>query len=312
MVFSRKTPIELQTIELNKLVEQTRSMLSRSISKTIEIDLLLADDLWTIKAAPNQIDQILMNLAVNASDAMPDGGRLAIKTDNIVLDDEFCSAYPNTKPGRYALITVADTGAGMNKKTASRIFEPFFTTKDKDKGTGLGLAVVYGIVEGHGGMICCDSEPSVGTAFRIYFPAIEEVSEEQYSEKKEPPRGQGETILLVDDEPHLVDIVFRQLMSANYRVIKASNGKEALSHYEEHREQISLVILDLLMPEMSGKLCLEALRELNPNVRVLIASGALNSQIEVDLTEIDAKRFIAKPFDTPQLLEKIRQIIDEE
>jgi signal transduction histidine kinase len=248
MVFSRKTPIDLLPIDLNKLVAQTRSMLARSISKMIEIDLLLADDLWTIKAAPNQIDQILMNLAVNARDAMPDGGRLTIKTENITLDDEYCIFDPLAKPGRYALITLSDTGAGMDKETASHIFEPFFTTKEEGKGTGLGLAVVYGIVEQHGGRIICDSAPSVGTTFRIYFPAIEEVHEEEYFENKEPPRGEGETLLLVDDEPHLRDIVARQLVGANYRVIKASNGNEALNLYEKHREEIRLVILDLLIP----------------------------------------------------------------
>ena len=159
-------------------------MLTRSIPKMIEIDLLLADDLWAINAAPNQIDQILMNLAINARDAMPDGGKLTIQTQNIVLDEEFCRVHPNTKPGRYALITVSDTGTGMDEETASRIFEPFFTTKASGKGTGLGLAVVYGIVEQHNGWIICDSEPSVGTTFRIYFPAIEEVPQEQYSRRK--------------------------------------------------------------------------------------------------------------------------------
>jgi CheY-like chemotaxis protein len=312
MVFSRKTPIDLLPIDLNKLVAQTRSMLARSISKMIEIDLILADDLWTIKAAPNQIDQILMNLAVNARDAMPDGGRLTIKTENITLDDEYCIFDPLVKPGRYVLIEVSDTGTGMNKETASHIFEPFFTTKEEGKGTGLGLAVVYGIVEQHGARIVCDSAPSVGTTFRIYFPAIEEVHEEEYFENKEPPRGQGETLLLVDDEPHLRDIVARQLVGANYRVIKASNGNEALNLYEEHREQISLVILDLLMPGMSGKQCLEDLLVMDPNVRVLIASGAMNSAIESDLKEIGARGLIAKPFETSQLLEKIRKIIDED
>jgi two-component system, cell cycle sensor histidine kinase and response regulator CckA len=312
MVFSRKTPIELQTIDLNKLVAQTRSMLARSISKMIEIDLLLADDLWAIKAAPNQIDQILMNLAVNARDAMPEGGKLTIETNNIVLDEEYCSFDPLVKPGRYVLIEVSDTGTGMNKETASHIFEPFFTTKEEGKGTGLGLAVIYGIVEQHGARIVCDSAPSVGTTFRIYFPAIEEVHEEEYFENKEPPRGESETLLLVDDEPHLRDIVARQLVGANYRVIKASNGNEALKLYEQHRKQISLVILDLLMPGMGGKQCLEALRKLDPNVRVLIASGALNSEIEADLKEIGASGLIAKPFDTAQFLEEIRKIIDEE
>jgi CheY-like chemotaxis protein len=200
----------------------------------------------------------------------------------------------------------------MNKETASHIFEPFFTTKEEGKGTGLGLAVVYGIVEQHGARIVCDSAPSVGTTFRIYFPAIEEVHEEEYFENKEPPRGEGETILLVDDEPNLVVIVSRQLLSANYRVIKASNGNEALNLYEKHREEIRLVILDLLMPGMGGKQCLEALRKLDPNVRVLVASGVLNSEIEADLKAIGARGLIAKPFETSQLLEEIRKIIDEE
>jgi PAS domain S-box-containing protein len=312
MVFSRKTPIELQPIALNKLVVQTRSMLSRSIPKTVQIDLLLADDLWTIKAAPNQIDQILMNLAINASDAMPDGGSLTIETKNIVLDQEYFSFHTIVRPGRYVLIEVSDTGTGMDKETASHIFEPFFTTKGPGKGTGLGLSVVYGIVEQHGGIIICDSKPSKGTTFRIYFPAIEEVYEEQYSEKKKPPRGQGETILLVDDEPDFLELAGRTLNRANYTVIQAFNGKKALNLYEKHRAEIRLVIMDLLMPWMSGKQCLEALRKLDPNVRVLIASEAFNSEIEADLKEIGAKGLIAKPFDTPQLIEKIREIIDED
>ena len=311
-MFSRKTPIELQTIDLNKLVAQTGSMLARSISKMIEIDLLLADDLWTIKAAPNQIDQILMNLAVNARDAMPDGGKLTIQTQNTMLDEEYCSFDPLVKPGRYVLIEVSDTGTGMDKETASHIFEPFFTTKEKGKGTGLGLSVVYGIVEQYGGRIVCESAPSVGTTFRLYFQAIEDVHEEEYFEKKEPHRGQGETILLVDDEPGFLELAGRTLNRSNYRVIKASNGKEALNLYEKHRAEIRLVIMDLLMPEMDGRRCLEALRKVDPNVRVLIASGALNSEIEADLKEIGAKGLIAKPFDMPQLLEKIREIIDED
>jgi CheY-like chemotaxis protein len=278
----------------------------------IEIDLLLDDDLWTIKAAPNQIDQILMNLAINARDAMPDGGRLTIKTENITLDDEYCIFDPLAKPGRYALITVSDTGAGMNKETASHIFEPFFTTKEADKGTGLGLAVVYGIVEQHGGRIICDSAPSVGTTFKIYFPAIEEVPQEQYFEQKEPPMGQGETILLVDDEPYSVVIVSRLLNSANYKVITASNGKEALDLYEKHREQVNLIILDLIMPRMSGGECLQALLTMDPMVRVLVVSGAQMMGMEEDMKASGAKGLVKKPFDMSHLLEKIRKIIDEE
>jgi|GEM_PF-621058 len=312
MVFSRKTPTELQPIELNKLVAQTRSMLTRSIPKLIEIDLLLADDLWSINAAPNQIDQILMNLAVNASDAMPYGGKLTIQTRNTILDEEFCRPYPNPKPGKYVLMTVSDTGVGMSKETASRIFEPFFTTKGPDKGTGLGLAVVYGIVEQHGGMITCDSEPSVGTTFRVYFPSIEAVPQEQYSEKKEPLTGRGETILLVDDEPNFLETSSILLVDSNYEVITASNGKDALELYEKYRGKIKLVVLDLVMPKMGGEDCLRALLRTDPKVKVLMISGAQKPGIAEDLKVSGVRGLIKKPFDVTRMLEEIRKTIDEE
>jgi PAS domain S-box-containing protein len=312
MVFSRKTPTELQPIDLNRLATQTRAMLTQSIPKMIEIDLLLADDLWAIKASPNQVDQILMNLAINARDAMPDSGKITIKTQNITIDEEYCRLNPLAKPGKYVLITVSDTGVGMNKETASHIFEPFFTTKEAGKGTGLGLAVVYGIVERHGGRIICNSEPSVGTTFTIYFPAIEEVPEEQYSEKKEPPKGKGETILLVDDEPNFLEIASRQLTGANYKVITASNGKEALDFYEKHREQVNLIILDLIMPKMSGGECLQALLRMDPMVRVLVVSGAQMMGMDENMKASGAKGLVKKPFDMSHLLEKIRKIIDED
>ncbi len=312
MVFSRKTPIDLQPIELNKLVVQTRSMLTQSIPKMIEIELLLADDLWPIKAAPNQIDQILMNLAINASDAMPNGGKLTIKTQNITLDAEYCRFDPLTKPGRYTLITVSDTGAGMDKETLAHIFEPFFTTKDPGKGTGLGLAVVYGIVEQHGGRIICDSEPSVGTTFRIYFPAIEEVPQEKLSEKKKPLRGRGETILVIDDEANIIEVTSRMLNQSNYRVITALNGEDALELYEKHGQGISLVILDFMMPGMGGRGCLRALLTMDLKVRVLVASGGLKEGMAKDLIAEGAKGVIRKPFDIAKLMEQIRKILDEE
>jgi PAS domain S-box-containing protein len=312
MVFSRKTPVGLQPIAINKIVEQTRSMLTLSIPKMIEIEISLADDLWVINAVSNQIDQILTNLAINASDAMPDGGKITIKTKNIVLDEEFCRRNPKTKPGKYALITVSDTGTGMNQDTASHIFEPFFTTKEAGKGTGLGLAVVYGIVEQHGGRIICDSEPSVGTTFSIYLPAIEELPQEQCSEKKEPPRGRGETILLVDDEPDITKLVSLWLTKANYNVITASNGEEALELYEKHREGIKLVILDIVMPKMDGSVCLRTLLTMEPKIKVLVASGVLNEGMAKDSKEAGAKGFIRKPFDMPELLTTIRDVQDKD
>jgi two-component system cell cycle sensor histidine kinase/response regulator CckA len=311
MVFSRKAPVKFKTIELNKVVAQTRSMLIRSIPKVIEIDILLADDLWATKGDKIQIGQILMNLGINARDAMPDGGKITVQTQNTILDEEYRRFDPLAKPGRYALLTVSDTGAGMDKEKVSHIFEPFFSTKEAGKGTGLGLSVVYGIVEKHNGRIICDSELSVGTTFRIYFPAIEQVPQKQYAEKKEPPKGKCETILVVDDEPNFLEVTSRLLNRANYRVITASNGKDALKLYGEHRKEIRLVILDLLMPEMNGKQCLEALRNIDPKVRVLIATGNATQGMAEDLKAAGARRFIKKPFDIARLLEKIRKVIDE-
>jgi signal transduction histidine kinase len=173
MAFSRKTTVKLEPLNLNTIVGQFSSLLTPVMTRRIEIELVMADDIWTINASPSQIDQTLMNLAINAKDAMPDGGKLLIQTQNTILDEEFCRGYPNTKPGRYVMLSVTDSGKGMDSETVKRIFEPFFTTKEKGKGTGLGLAVVYGIVEKHGGMITCDSQPSAGTTFQIYFPSID-------------------------------------------------------------------------------------------------------------------------------------------
>jgi PAS domain S-box-containing protein len=216
LVFSRKTSVQLEPLNLNKLVEHVESLLARSIPKMIKIDVVKDNNLPSIKGDSTQIEQILMNLAINAADAMPDGGTLTIQTLNTVLDEEFSGSYPNTIPGSYALLSVTDTGSGMNEETVRRIFEPFFTTKEKGKGTGLGLAVVYGIVEQHGARIICESKPSVGTIFKIYFPAIEEIQKEKYLEKKEPPRGQGETILLVDDEANILEMASRLFDNAIY------------------------------------------------------------------------------------------------
>jgi PAS domain S-box-containing protein len=311
LVFSRKTSVQLEPLNLNKLVEHVESLLTRSIPKMIKIDVVKDHDLSLINGDSTQIEQILMNLAINAADAMPDGGDLTIETKNTVLDEKFCSSHPNIRPGRYVLLSVTDTGSGMNEETVRRIFEPFFTTKEKGKGTGLGLAVVYGIVEQHGARIVCESKPPIGTTFRIYFPATEEISETQYSEKKESPKGQGETILLVDDEPEILEMASRLLTGANYQVIAASTAKQAIELYEKHRDKIRLVLLDMIMPEMGGIRCLEVLRTMDPNIKVLIITGYTQRGMTQELKEAGARDFILKPFDTPQLLEKIRKIIDE-
>jgi CheY-like chemotaxis protein len=287
-------------------------MLERTIPKMIDIQLVLAEDLAPVNADPTQLDQILMNLALNARDAMPDGGKLVIETANVILDEEYTRNHLGTTPGQHALLTVSDTGAGMGKDTLKHIFEPFFTTKEIGKGTGLGLAMVYGIVRQHGGHIWCYSEPGKGTIFKIYLPAL--VSDEDIEQTQVGPMPQGgsETILLVDDEENIRDLGSRILTKAGYTVILASNGKEALEVYERRGSEIALVMLDLIMPEMGGKQCLDSLLSLNSSVKVVVASGYSADGPTSDVLAAGAKGFVNKPYDIRKVLEVVRRVIDAE
>lgn len=312
LTFSRKTEIKPLHINLNRRIEQLRQMLSRTISKLIQIELILADDLAAINADPTQVDQILVNLAVNARDAMPTGGRLIIETENVTLDANYSRAHLGATPGRYVLLTVSDTGHGMDKETLQHIFEPFFTTKGQGEGTGLGLATVYGIVKQHGGYIMCYSEPGAGTTFKIYFPAIVADEELTGTAVKIIPRKGAGTILLVDDEEHVRDLGVQILTKAGYKVVTASNGKEAVNMYARRGDEIVLVVLDLMMPEMGGKKCLQNLRELNPQVRVIIASGYSANGATKETLSSGAKGFVNKPYDIRQLLEVVGKVLAEE
>jgi len=311
LVYGRKVPFKLRPVNLARLVAQVTPLLAGTFPAMIKMEIVTDRDLWAVNCDPTQMDQALINLAINARDAMPEGGKLSIRTQNIVLDEEF-NSYPGMKPGLYVLLSVTDTGTGMDPEIVKHIFEPFFTTKEVGKGTGLGLSVVYGIVEKHGGRIICFSEPSEGTTFRIYLPAIEEIPEEQYSGNKEPPKGRGETILLVDDEPDITKLVSLWLNKANYSVITASNGEEALELYEKHREGIKLIILDIVMPKMDGSVCLRTLLTMEPKIKVLVVSGELNEGMAKDSKEAGAKGFIRKPFDMPELLTTIREVLDKD
>jgi two-component system, cell cycle sensor histidine kinase and response regulator CckA len=311
LTFSRKTEVKPLPLNLNLRIDSVKKMLERTIPKMIEIQLVLAKDLAAINADPTQVDQILMNLAVNARDAMPEGGRLVIETANLVLDEEYAASHLEAKPGRYVLLSFADTGIGMDEETLEHMFEPFYSTKGVGAGTGLGLAMVYGIVQQHGGRIRCDSELGQGTTFRIYFPTI--VSDEKPEEKtpKEMPAGGSETVLLVDDEGMIRDLCSRILAKAGYKVIAASNGKEALKAYQQRKDEISLVILDLIMPEMGGKQCLESLLEFDPWVKVIIASGHSPNGETREALSSSARGFVDKPYNIRQVLEVVRSVLDE-
>jgi two-component system, cell cycle sensor histidine kinase and response regulator CckA len=312
LTFSRKTDIKPQPTNLNLRIEQLRKMLFRTMPKMIRIELKLGENLATINADPIQMEQILMNLAVNARDAMPEGGRLVIQTENAILDEEWSSTHLEAKPGHYVLLTVSDTGSGMSKETQAHIFDPFFTTKRPGEGTGLGLAMVYGIVKQHDGFISCYSEPSKGTVFRLYFPSLA-YDEATWEIVQVPtPKGGSETILLVDDEESIRDLGSRILTGAGYEVVTASNGMEALEIYKRRAQQVAVVILDLIMPEMGGKQCLENLTGINPNIKVVIATGYSPDGLAGVTAATGVKGFINKPFDNNLMLATVRKAIDEE
>jgi CheY-like chemotaxis protein len=262
-----------------------------------------------VEADISQIGQVLMNLGVNGRDAMPDGGTLTIETTNVELDVDYCATHLEVKPGRHALLSVSDSGHGMDKETLSRIFEPFFSTKESGKGTGLGLATVFGIVKQHKGHITCYSELGHGTTFKIYFPAIVKEGDSETQTEEMPIQGGTETILLVDDEEVLRELGTTILNRFGYEVITSSNGREALDIYKSEHEKISLVILDLIMPEMDGKQCLGEILRMDPKANVLIASGCSeNWPITASLT--GARGLVEKPYVMRELLNKVRDVLD--
>ncbi len=310
LTFGRKAETKPRPLNLNRRINEMAKMIERTIPKMIDIQLLLAEGLDAINADPTQMDQILMNLAVNARDAMPDGGKLIVETANIILDEEYAKTHLDARPGAYVRLMVTDTGSGMDKDTLEHIFEPFYTTKRVGEGTGLGLAVVHGIIQQHGGHVRCYSEPGQGTTFKIYFPALVSAEDPETKAVGALPKGGSETILLVDDEAHIVELGRRILSKSGYTVLIAKNGREALELYSAEREKISLVILDLIMPEMGGKQCLEGLLSLNPSIKVLIASGYSASGPTKDVLSANVKGFINKPYDIRQMLEVIRSVLD--
>ncbi len=267
----------------------------------------LADDLQEINADPTQIEQVLMNLALNARDAMPDGGNLMIETKVVTLDEEDCRLHVGCVPGEHVLLQVSDTGHGMEKQTIEHIFEPFFTTKELGRGTGLGLAMVYGIVQQHEGCITCESQVSRGTTFSIHFPTIKTIQESETIESCTMAACGTETLLLVDDEEFVRDLGARVLRRAGYNVRTADNGKEALSLFEKESADISLVLLDLIMPGMGGKDCLKELLKIDPTARVLIASGYSADVATRECAELGARGFVAKPFRFKELLWQVRK-----
>ncbi|MBW1723564.1 MAG: PAS domain S-box protein, partial [Deltaproteobacteria bacterium] len=315
LIFSRKVESRKRPVDLNREIRQGIKILRRTIPRMIDIQFREGPNLRMINADPVQMGQVVMNLSVNARDAMPEGGELIIETGNVILDQEYADSHLWVEPGEYVCLSVSDTGVGMDKETMEHIFEPFFTTKEIGKGTGLGLSTVYGIVQDHGGHITCQSEPGKGTTFRVYLPVLaadHSGREENGGREDEDLPGGKETILLVDDDDMLRKTGSEMLQRFGYRVLTAESGEKALEVYRENKEKIALVILDLVMPGMGGKRCLEKLIEMDPGVRVLVASGYSANGLLEDSLRAGAMVTILKPFEMKELMKAVRKALDQE
>ena len=306
--FARGGKYEVRATDLNELIEKTARMFGRT-KKEIKIHTSQLRDIWNVEVDQGQVEQVLLNIFVNAWHAMPEGGDLHLMTENVFIDDDFNKPF-KVETGKYIKISIIDTGAGMDKITQQRIFEPFFTTKEMGRGTGLGLASAYGIVKNHGGFIDVFSELRKGTTFSIYLPASEKEVMEEIDAAEIVLKG-DETLLLVDDEEMIIEVGEEILQALGYKVLPAVSGKEALEIYKNKKDAIDMVILDMIMPGMGGGETYDNLKRINPDIKVLLSSGYSISGQAAEILERGCDGFIQKPFKLRQLSIKIREILDK-
>jgi nitrogen-specific signal transduction histidine kinase/CheY-like chemotaxis protein len=311
LAFSRRQIIEPKVLNLNDLVASLQRMAARLIGEDITMRSRLAPDLGSVSVDPGQFEQVLLNLVVNARDAMPDGGTLRLETANASLDEHYCATHSQVRPGPYVMLAVSDTGVGMDPAVKQRLFEPFFTTKPVGKGTGLGLATIFGAVKQAGGTIEVYSEPGQGSTFKVYLPRVAASPEESARETAPSgiPRGQ-ETILLVEDETCVRDVALAVLRRLGYTVLTAADGAEGLARAAVHEGPIHLLMTDVVMPGMNGREMAERLLQQRPEVKVLFTSG-YTEDIVVHHGVLDARlEFIGKPYSLSALASKVREILD--
>jgi len=312
LAFSRQQVLAPKILDLNAAVGNMEQMLRRLLGEDIELSTALGEKLGQVKADPGQVEQVIMNLAVNSRDAMSRGGKLTIETANAVLDENYMREHGRVKPGRYVMLAVSDTGAGMDEETRSRIFEPFYTTKEMGKGTGLGLSTVYGIVKQSEGYIWVYSEAGLGTTFKVYLPRIDESAEDSQKLAALGTGDQGtETILLVEDEDGVRSLVKQLLSRQGYTVIETSQGSEALAECERHTGPISLLLTDVVLPQMSGRELAERLKALRPGMKVLYMSGYTDDAVLRHGVIGQETAFLQKPFTTSSLARKVRDVLDQ-
>jgi PAS domain S-box-containing protein len=313
LAFSRRQVMEMKVLDVNTLLRDLEKMLRRIIGEDVEIVIQLAEDLGRVRADVGQVEQVIMNLAVNARDAMPFGGKLTIETANVELDESYACNHVDVKPGHYVMFSVNDTGVGMTPEVRERIFEPFFTTKKKGGGTGLGLSTAYGIVKQSNGHIGVYSVQGKGTTFKIYLPRVNEPLEEIRKEvlKEELPRGK-ETILIVEDEEEVRKLAATILERQGYRILETFNGDEALVACERRRSPIHLMLADIVMPGMSGSELAKHLKPLYPEIKILYMSGYTDDAIVRHGVLKKGVNYIQKPFTMEALARKVREVLDED
>jgi len=311
LAFGRKQPSKPRVIDLNDLVNEMLKMIQRVIGEDIHVETKLESNLGAIKVDDNQLQQVLMNLAINARDAMPSGGTLTISTRNTKLMEKMDSNRWSVPPGDYVNLSVSDTGVGMSEDVIARVFEPFFTTKETGKGSGLGLSTAYGIVKQNRGSIRVKSAPGQGSVFNMYFPRVHGPVTRKVNKMSTAPMKTGtETVLVVEDEGIFRDLIVRILKRDGYKTLEAANGGEALMICEEHKEQIDLMLTDVIMPQMNGRKLVERTLPLHPEMKVLYMSGYTDDVIADHGVLEEGVEFIEKPFSANVLLNKVREVLD--
>jgi two-component system, cell cycle sensor histidine kinase and response regulator CckA len=305
--FTRGVEGDRTILQLKHLILEIRQVIKETFPKSIEVDCETSRNLWTVSGDATQLHQVLMNLCVNARDAMPNGGTLTISAQNFIVDEHYAKMHIDAKIGSYIVVVVADTGIGITHEVLDRIFEPFFTTKELGKGTGLGLSTVLGIVKSHGGFINVYSEVGKGSKFEVYLPA-QETTETPEEKELELPHGSGELVLVIDDEPSIREITKTSLEAYNYKAITANDGIEAIALYAEYRDKISIVLTDMLMPSMDGITTIRTLHKINPKVKIIAISGLATSDKMNAAYDLGIKAFLSKPYTAKQLLETINTV----
>ena len=310
LAFGRKQNFEFVAVKLNDIIRNVEKLLARFVGEDVEFRAELSDRDPGVIADINQIEQIIINLVINARDSMPDGGILTVGTDITELDEDFRKAQGFGEPGVYSLLSVRDTGTGMDEETRYRIFDPFFTTKGPGKGTGLGLSVTYGIVKQHNGYITAESEPGKGTTFRIYFPAIRASSEMVNTGKIPDIRGKSETILIAEDDKDVRNSMRKILEEFDYKIIEADNGKDAIEKFSMSKDEVQLLVIASVMPGEKGREIFEEIKKMKPGIRAIITSGYAEEFIQKKYTLYSQAAFISKPVLPHSFLAKIREVLE--